>query len=154
MKRYRRLQLLAVAALLFQLVVGLSGELTSQREFFPFTSWFLFTLVPHRIAEYDLVLRSQGDRTLDPPLPYSHAAGYVNQPHSITVYQLIQKFGRAEEAHDDDGSRLLRRQVEAQFAQPGLRYDLVRVTYLPVERWETGRVRETRTLRSFEYDVP
>ena len=154
MKRYRRLQLFVVAALLFQLVVGLGGALTARKEIFPFTSWFLFSMVPYETTDFDLILRALGDQPLEPPRTFGQGSGLVSQPHSIVAYQLIQQLGDAETAHDAARVQALRRQIEGQFLVPAIHYDLVRVTYTPVERWQTGRARKTEPLRSYVYGQP
>ena len=147
---YRRLQLFVAAALTFVAIVGLGGTLTPRHEIFPFASWFLFSLVPDRRSEFDLLLRATADHPLDPPRSLRQADGLVGQPHSIVTYELIQQLGRAEQAHDERASRAVRRQIEGQFTGPVTRYELVRITYAPVERYRTDRVLETAPVRSYE----
>ena len=148
MTRYRRLRFLAVAILLVELVVGLGGTLTPRTEIFPFASWFLFSLVPGKVSDYDLVLRAVGDRPLVPAPRFSQAGRMVHAPHSIVVYQTIQQFGGAVEKHDPRAD-LLRRQLEVQFLVPAVRYDLVKATYLPVARYERDQTLGITPLRSF-----
>ena len=78
----------------------------------------------------------------------------MRHPHSVVFHELIQQLGAAEERRDADASRALRRQIEADFESRVACYDLVRVKYSPVERWRTGRVRETATLRAFAIGEP
>ncbi len=151
---YKRLRRMAVALLVMECVVGMAGYLTPRKEIFPLASWFLFLLVPHHTNDYDLILRARDGSPIDPPLPYSQAPALVASPHSIVTYQLIQQFGDAETRHDAARGRSLRRQLEAQFLAGRVQYDLVLNTYQPVERWETGRVRARRTLRSFTAGEP
>lgn len=150
MKRYRRLRWFAVAILVVECVVGMGGALTKRQEIFPFASWFLFLLVPYHTSDYDLVLRAEGTRLLNPPPPFSQAPGaLVQASHSIVAYQLIQQLGEAEKNRDAARSRALRRQIEAQFRVPFIHYDLVKVVYQPVERWQTGRVISRTPMQSF-----
>ena len=154
MKHYRRLQALAVAALLAELVVGLGGTLTPRKEIFPFASWFLFSTVPYETTDFDLILRTLGDQPLEPARAFSQGSGLVSQPHSIVAYQVIQQLGDAEKAHDAARIQALRRQIEGQFLVPAIHYDLVRVTYAPLERWQTGRALRTEPVCSFVYGQP
>ena len=151
---YRRLRLLAVALLAMEFVVGMVGYLTPRQEIFPLASWFLFLLVPHDTSDYDLILRAHDDTPIDPPLPYNQVPWLVTAPHSIVTYQLVQQLGDAAARHDDARSRSLRRQLETQFQMGRVQYDLVRNTYQPVERWETGQVRVRRTLQTFTSGQP
>ncbi len=150
MKQYRRLRALAFAFLALECVVGFGGALTARHEVFPFASWFLFGLVPYRETDYDLILRAEGERPLDPPPSFSHAPGALVQgSHSVVSHQLIQQLGDAETHHDDARSRALRRQIEAQFRVPFIHYDLVRVVYRPVEYYETGQAISRAPMKSF-----
>ena len=145
---YQRLRRVAVALLVVEVVVGMGGYLTPGKEIFPFASWFLFLLVPNRTTAYDLILRAQNSQPIEPPQPYAQLAWLVYGAHSVVTYQLVQQLGEADHRHDAAAVHSLRRQIEAQFAQPGMQYDLVRNTYRPVERWKSGQVIERQTLRS------
>ena len=151
---YKRLRAVVVALLVVEFVVGMGGALTPRREIFPFASWFLFLLVPHQINDYDLILHSNQDFPIDPPQPYREASWLVISPHSIVTYNLVQQLGDAVACRDDARRGRLRRQVDALFTQPRVQYDLVRNTYQPVERYETGRVRARQTLASFTSGEP
>ena len=150
MKHYRRLRLWAAVFLVAEFAVGMGGYFTPRQEIFPFASWFLFVLVPFQTSDYDLVLRAEGTRRLDPPLPFTDAPGsLVMKSHSIVSYQIIQQLGAADKAGDATRVRALRQQIEVQFRVPFIHYDLVRVVSRPVERWETGRVVSRTPIKSF-----
>ncbi len=150
MKRYRRLRQCVVWFLVAELIIGMGGWLTPRHEVFPFAAWFLFLLVPYQTSDYDLVLRAEGTRPLDPPPSFNQASGaLVQASHSIVSYQVIQQLGDAEKKGDDARSLALRRQIEAQFRVPFIHYDLVRVEYHPVERWQTGQIVRRTPLKSF-----
>ena len=149
MRRYRRLQAFAVAALAFLAVVGIGGTLLPSHEVFPFASWFLFSLVPGRQSEFDPLLRTANDDPTVPGRSFRAADHLVRHSHSVVFHELIQQLGAAEARSDTPASRALRRQIEGDFEPSVVRYDLVRVKYTPVERWRTGRVRETAAVRSF-----
>lgn len=154
MLRYRRLQIFVAAALAFVMVVGLGGTLTPRHEIFPFASWFLFSLVPGKRSDFDLILHAASDEPPEQGRPYSQANGLVFHPHSIVAHTIIQELGDAEQNGNTVSSRALRRQIEVEFVPAVTRYDLVRVTYDPVERWRTGRVLTTEPLRSFGTGEP
>ena len=154
MKRSARLRWLVVGFLLVELVVGYAGWFTPRREIFPFGSWMMFALVPNRLTDYDLLLHGTADQPQEPPRPFDESGGLVHAPHSIVSYQLIQQLGQAVEAGDHARAEGLRRQVEEQFAVPQMRYDLIRVTYLPVPRWQSGQVLSRRPVGSFVATAP
>ncbi len=152
MRSYRRLYSVAILLLAVEFVVGLGGLLTPRGEVFPFASWFLFVLVPNHTVEYDLEFRSVDDHPLDPPVRFSQSArsiNRVNQPHSIASFQTIQALGKALERGDQPTARALRTQIE-NFLGPGrLQYDVVRVMYDPVARYDTGAALNRRVLGTF-----
>ena len=154
MRRYRRLQRLAFAALAYMLVVGLGGTLLPSHEVFPFASWFLFSLVPGRGSEFDLLLHTAGDDPAAPGRSFRLSDRLVRHSHSVVFHELIQQLGAAEERRDAHASRALRRQIEGDFEPSVVRYDLVRVKYAPIERWSTGRVRESAGVRAFATGEP
>lgn len=150
MKRLRRLQILAAGFLLFQVAIGYAGWFTPRHEVFPFTSWLLFSLVPDRITDYDLLLHGSPLYPQNPPRPFNQSGALVRAPHSIVSYQLIQQLGDAVEKGDAPRAEALRQEIEEQFAAAPMTYDLVRLTYRPAARWSSGQlVSPARIVRSF-----
>lgn len=149
LRHYRRVRTFAAVLLLVQFTAGLAGTLTPQGEIFPFASWFLFSLRPDRVVSYDLLLRGSEQRPLDPPKPFNQGGGLVKAPHSVTVYQLVQQLGRAIESRRPAEIRRLRREIEAQFSLPGMRYDVVRVSYALADRWRGQTPVKSEPLASF-----
>jgi hypothetical protein len=152
MHRYQRLRLFAGLMLTAEFVIGFGGVLTPRGEIFPFASWQLFSLVPFQSSEYELIIRPPKDS--GPPVPLNQAGKFVTSAHSIVAYQLIQQFGRAEEHGDRELAGRLRQQIEARFRVPGVRYDLVKVTYAPIPRWTDGAVVAQTPMASFTAGEP
>ena len=144
MFRYRRLQIFAAAALAFVFVIGMAGEIPPRHENFPFASWSLFSLVPGRQTEFDLIVH-----TAAASQPFNRADRLVYHPHSIVIHEVVQQLGDAVRVGNAAAVRALRRQIEQEFIPLVTGYDLVRVTYTPVDRWRTGRVLSTDPVRSF-----
>ena len=151
---YRRLRLFAVALLVVEFVVGMGGWLTPRHEVFPFASWFLFTLVPNHTTEYDLEFRAANGRPLDPPVRFSRAASLVFQPHSITAFNVIQGLGAALEHGTPRETHTLRAQIDAFCGSSHLTYEVVKVTYDPVARYDTGAALQRRVLGTFTTHQP
>ena len=149
MNLYRRLRWLAFVALAVELIVGLAGEIPPRREVFPFASWFLFARVPNHTVEYDLELRAVDDRPLPAPVRFSRAGGWVLQPHSITAFNVIQLLGQTLERGQPGDTRALRQQIDAFCGAAQVRYDVVKVTYDPVARYDTGATLGRRVLGTF-----
>jgi hypothetical protein len=149
MKRLHRLQTFAAMFLVAQVVVGYAGWFTPRHEIYPFTSWLLFSLVPDRLSDYDLLLHGSPAYPQEPPRSFNQSAGLVRAPHSIVSYQVIQQLGEAVAANDSARVDYLRGQIEEQFAVAPMRYDLIKVSYHPVDRWKTGRILSSSPVQSF-----
>ena len=150
MRRLRQQQRLAAGFLVLCVVVGLLGGLTKAREVFPLYSWFLFSLVPTRVAAFDVLVRQAGERTYDPPLSYRRAVNSYRNPHSIVPYRTVQDLGRAVETGQEAEVARLRRTFEARFRAWPVRYDLVKVVSdNPLAYWKTGQPQHSDFLVSF-----
>lgn len=146
---FRRCRLFAVGVLTAEFVVGLAGTLTPRGEIFPFASWFLFSLRPDRVVSFDLLLRGTERHPIEPPKPFNQGGGLVKSPHSVTVYQLTQQLGRAIEGGQSAQISRLRREIEAQFSAPGMRYEVVRLSYGLADRWKGQPPERSEPLASF-----
>ena len=149
MIRYRRLQVLVAVVLAVEFGVGMGSEIPPRHEVFPFASWFLFALVPNHPKEYDLEIRAVDGRVLTKPVRFSRAEGTVLQPHSITAFNVIQQLGLAlDRGHADEG-RALRQQIDGFCGAARVQYEVVKIVYDPVARYDTGAALQRRVLGTF-----
>jgi len=118
---------------------GLLTLLLPRQEVFPVYSWFLFPLAPGRETRYALRLQQVRGQSLDPPLLYQDAGDFVADPHSVTVDELVQQLGRAEQAGRWEESRRIRLLLEKDHLPRPCRYELVTITFDPLVRWRTGQ---------------
>ena len=140
MKRYRLLVRSICWFLVIYFVGGLLGALTPKHEIFPVSSWFLFPVTPNPDTKFALRLYRVEGKTLEPPRFYEEADGIVSDPRSIDVYEAVQMLGKAERRGDLPVIARIRRIIDSNSVMPPCRYELVTVTYDPVERWKTGEV--------------
>jgi hypothetical protein len=148
MREYRRL-CSGVAVLLAAYFVG--GLLTlalPQREVFPVYSWFLFSLVPQSGSQYGLLLKEVDGQELAPPVLYQDAEGWIETPHSVTVFKLVQQLGAALE-HDGPDAQRFRELLENEWLLPQTRYEIVTINVDPIARWKTGEYAITRRGKTF-----
>ncbi len=105
----------------------------------PFSSWALFVFVPNQPAVFTLQIDSLDGRALNPPERFED--GTFANSHDITAYYVINHFGMAWEKGDAEEIRKFRLLLEKNVL-PAKRVDweLVKITYDPLERWKTGAV--------------
>ncbi len=144
MKKYRRLQTALAALVVGTFALGLVSAVRPGGEIYPFASWFLFSLVPQRVTSYEIRVHAWGEREFDPPKPLIEVGGLVRSPQSSLVYQLVQRFGRAVESGNQADRDNAWRLLQATFSSSvDLRYDLVKLSYDPMERARGARIERT-----------
>ncbi len=119
------------------------------KRYIPFYSWFLFDKVPNKSATIELKLLSSGEKVFDPPLAFNKAKGIVTNPRSTQARLVIQKIGEALVRGNINEAERLRRLFEKVFLKIPAKYELVLVTYDPLERWKNARV-DTKILKTFD----
>ncbi len=148
MREYIRLRKVMSWFLAAYFAGGLLTLLSSEREIFPVYSWFLFALVPQADTQYALLLEEADGKTIEPPCLYQEGDGWVAQPHSVRVFQLVQKLGAACERNLPEQARY-RELLEKNWLPARTRYELVKVNGDPIARWQSGRYEITRRLQHF-----
>ena len=128
--------------------LGLLTLLLPRREVFPVYSWCLFALVPGQESRYVLRLQEVQGKKFAEPVLYQEADSLVADPHSVTVRDLVQRFGLAVEKGQVREQLRIRRMMEKDHLPPACRYELVVITYDPLIRWRTGRY-EVRPLAQY-----
>ena len=145
MKKYRRLQTLLAALLAGTFVLGMVSAVRPSGEIFPFASWFLFSLVPQQVTSYDILVKSWGGRTFDPPKPLIEVEGLVYSPRSSVIYQLVQRYGQTLDSgattEADHAWQLLRSKFTS--AEP-VTFEVVKRTYNPLDRARGGTIEQIR----------
>ncbi len=156
MKSYRRIW---GAILLGLIAYGIAGILTfdlakkKSNEIFPVFSWFLFAEIPQKThVRYTIRIHRVDDRDLVPPILFAAAEGYAN-PKSVSANKLIDEIGRANERQEEAEVQQMRRTLEENQIHRVQRYELLKMTYDPVERYQTGKKWE-ESIRFFEKGRP
>src|ERR1700733_13828722 len=96
-------------------VLGLSTLALPRGEVFPCYSWFLFALVPGRESQYAIQLLEVRGQKLAKPVLFQDADDFVDEPHSVTAHELIQRFGAAVERGPADAQLRLQRVMEKNY---------------------------------------
>ena len=143
MREYRRIRNGVALFLAAYFVGGLLTLLLPQREVFPVYSWFLFSLVPQSGPQYGLLLKEVDGQELGPPVLYQDAEGWIETPHSETVFKLVQQLGEALE-HQDVAVKKYRELLDHEWLPPRTRYELVTINTDPIKRWKRGEYEITQ----------
>lgn len=150
-----RLHLVLPVVLLLGYTAVLATRGLTGPERFPVFKWELFSKVPPRVRDaYTVRLVEVRGRLLPEPVRFEQAAGLVAGPKSPVAYQVIQQFGRAQEAGRPLQADDARRRLEGQFLRdtgPG-RYQLVKVRFDLLERIRCDCVISEEVIGEFTLD--
>lgn len=133
-------------------VAGLLAAAAPGFEVFPVFCWFLFPVVPGPEPRFELVVSQLGGEPVDPPTDVQRL-GLVRDPKAMDLWLATQRLGAAVERGDERDRAKARRLIETGFLCQGARYRLDRVQFDPLERWQTGHVRERTPLVAFDSEA-
>lgn len=133
--------------MLVYFLVGIGSHFAPARflpygQLYPFFSWFLFARTPNQVTDYAVRLMEVQGRKLDPPPFIQDADHLAPDVHSIKLHDIVQKLGMALERKDRESARHASRMLERNFLTGATRYQVVKVTYNPLNRWQTGAFEE------------
>ena len=143
MKKYRRLQATLIALVVGTFALGMVSAVRPAGEIFPFASWFLFSLVPQRVTSYEIRVTEWNGQKFSPPRSIIDVDGLLQNPRSSTVFQLVQRYcaGSTLENGLSEDAKTAWALLSSRMATPkSLFFDVMRITYDPIERSSTGRM--------------
>lgn len=127
-----------------------------RHEFFPISSWNLFSIVPNLVTDYGLKVTSIDEVDLDSPAYIQDLPSEFAEAESIVVFYVIQNLGEAIEEGDTEAVTQLREQIESNYfsSQSTVDYEIEKRSYYPKERWNTGEYEEITRLETYEKSRP
>jgi len=160
MRTYRCLQQALWALLIAYVLAGACQQLvmagSHRDDVFPADSWALFAKVPGEITDFGVRLLELDGQAVAAPNVVGRAAKAATASRApletADAYDAIQKLGRALRNGDGNSVARARRTFERIYLRgaESFRYEVVRRTYDPVERWQDGTIRAAQTLGRFD----
>lgn len=119
---------------------------------YPFFNWGLFTKIPNEQQDFSIELRAHDGRVFEPALSFSESKFLFDAiGQSPTEYtQTISELGAAIDRSDETTVAARRAVLEKIFRGKPFSYDVVKITYDPVELWRTGTYKKKETIASFD----
>ena len=156
MDEYRRIKILIISILIAYSIVGIILQLfvSGRNEIFPVFSWALFSRVPNKIIEYNIVITSVDGQPLHTVLTYNKASEWFTKSNSINAYYVIQTLGRAVYSGDANQVKEVRKYFEPLYLGDvnTVEYELIKLTIDPLKLKKYGLVENIQNLASFEYN--
>ncbi|MDP2735831.1 MAG: hypothetical protein Q8P12_06515 [bacterium] len=146
-------KLLLVSFLLFYFVAGIYTARLPGGEWYPFFSWFLFPTTPlPQQTDHSIRFLAVAGKELDPPLLLHENHGLLSlEAHSSTEYLgIVRMLGESMERRDQKGVEHYREQLEKNFLYRPVRYELVKITFNPIERFRNGTILKVTSVKTFE----
>ncbi len=152
MRYYILLQKLITSVVVLYFLVGNFSWALYRHEFFPISSWNLFSIVPNLVTDYGLKINAIDDVDLESPAYIQDLPSEFSEAESIVVFYVIQNLGEAIEEGDAEAVELLREQIESVYfsSQSHVDYEIEKRSYYPKERWNTGEYEEITRLKTYE----
>lgn len=152
MKKYRQLQVFAIALITIYLIVGYATRFL-KTEIYPVFAWSLFTYIPQAEQNgYDLKIRSINNISLETPVYFSQGGEWYKNSHSIVVQFTIRQF--AEAILNDRKELFLEKQTlieRVYFAELNqVQYEVVQISFDLRDRWEENQIIEEKIIAVFE----
>jgi hypothetical protein len=151
---YRLRRSLAPAAILAYVVLALAGAPAGRAELFPFFNWSLFSAAVNPKIDVVLVVHAIDGVELDRPrtfyeLPERFPAA---RARDTRLAKSLDRLAEAVEAGDRAAEKSIRSLIERTFMADAsqVRYEVARIGYDPIERYETGRLVRSQTLARYE----
>jgi hypothetical protein len=117
-------------------IAGLGLGVAGRQEVYPVFSWSLFSRIPNNQSWFAVRLLTQrGEGLADAPF-FEEAAGLVRNPQSIAAQHVIRRLGNAVVRGDSVEEADARRLLEEVYLVPDLEYELVRIEFDPLRRWQ------------------
>jgi len=142
---------------LFLAFYGVGGLLTHSRfgglDLYPLFAWGLYADAPPSETQYTARLLAIDGRALPEPIDVMGTPDFHRAPDYWSDAGVLTRFGAALEAGDAAEAGALRRQFEANVLRDDrVRYEVLKRTYNPLRRRETGAWDEVR-LGAFDKDT-
>jgi hypothetical protein len=152
--RYRAFRLFPLLMVGFYILVTFYGaRLDSRPEIFPFFNWSLFSSSSGERNEYALLIRGvEGQSLAKPQLFYDMKGTFMHaRQRDVNVSKVVQELGSALHQNKPQLAYEKRRMIEERFMADvqDVQYDLVMLTFDPIERLDTGKIKNERVVASY-----
>ncbi|MCX6819765.1 MAG: hypothetical protein NT019_00525 [Candidatus Adlerbacteria bacterium] len=121
------------------------------KSFPPFFHWFLFALVPneHFSTQYTVQLTAYRGKTFTPPELFGEANDIIPEATANRARDGIRHLGKALVAGDTARADVVRAELEAAYFPKDLSWQVVKITYDPIERFKTGTLEKVDVLGTY-----
>lgn len=142
----------AIPLLLFiYLVGGIATKFT--HEVFPFFHWALFANVTPIVERYELRVVSIYDQIYDTPIALSELPAFrekmLSTPDIYDSLKAVNRLGSSLRKNHLRAERLREMLERNYLPEERIRYQIVKVSYKPVERYLTGNIISQRVAATF-----
>lgn len=142
--------------LVIQLLAGLGMKTASipEKQVFPFSEWDLFSRIPNISYVYEIRVKKYNDKILPVPKNLSELEPSLSPGETHILFFLTQFFGQSLTAGKQEGEKEYRRLLEVNHLYNVDEYELVLLTYNPLEMYFYKKVKNVKIIKHFnkEYE--
>lgn len=138
------MRIFVISFLILYFILGKSTDYFRTGEIFPIYSWQLFSFVPQKtITEFAIEIQELQGKKLETPQLFQNMRSIIPGASLFTAYRTIQNLGRAQTRNNSIKTEKLKKQFEDLYLKLPAKYDLIQITFDPLERWENGTYQKT-----------
>ncbi len=143
----------------FYFIIGNAARLTARGEeqLYLISSWYLYSRVPAPVkTEFTIVVHKAGNQTFNPPVYLDNKQGVIfNQKldYNHSLVHNVADLSRALQLENKSMILTARKSLEGNFILSPVVYDVVEISFNPIERWKDGSLLITRTIATFTSGV-
>lgn len=139
-------------ALYFVLGVSLYFSKGRDKDFPPLFHWFLFNKVPDErgALQYTARILSSGGAAYETPLLFAEAEHLTKGARSNRARDTLRRLGRALADGNAAEAERLRPAFERAYLPGDTAYEVVLITYRPIERFSRGEIGSLAVLGTFK----
>ncbi len=141
--------------LLSYFLIGVSARLTMRYEeqFYLIYSWYLYSKVPPPLQnEFSVLIYKIADERFSPPLFIDDTKGLVFSrmiDYGHTIVHDVEALGKAVSSGQKMNVGRARESLEKNFLHLPVVYEVVRISFNPIDRWKTGNLLQINSLAIF-----
>lgn len=153
---YKRAVVLVYAFLLLQASFGFTAHVlsTGPEDAYPFFSWFLFVHVPERTqSSFEARVREVDGIELPHAPELTIVPNIMHPTEKMNVVRRdIQALGHALKTADETAIEAARMRFERHLTK-SVRYEILELTFDPIERVRTGAIERSEILSVFSFNL-
>ncbi len=140
-------------------LIGVTARLgmDNEEQVYLVSSWYLYSKVPPSIQkDFTVLVHQVGGKVYSPPLFIDDTQGIVFSSlvdYNHSLVHNVRDLGRAVLFGEKMEITRAQTELESKFITRPISYELVQISFNPIDRWKTGKILQSQSLAKFTFYV-